>query len=97
MAATGQLELRHGQRRDSAQVPDREVDLAQQQHEDDAEGEHCRARHLDDDVVEVVGGEEVGWLEAGEDEDERQPDGDGKDSGVGGVDIVYGPTEEALW
>ena len=53
MAAVGRLELGGDDAGDAAQVGDREVDLADQQHEDDAEGEHRRARHLRDDVVEV--------------------------------------------
>ena len=40
---------------DAADVADREVDLADQEDEDDAVGEHRRADHLRDDVGEVAG------------------------------------------
>ena len=53
MPAVRLLELGGDDAGDRAQVRDREVDLAEQQDEDDAEGEHRRARHLRDDVVEV--------------------------------------------
>ena len=39
---------------DAADEADREVDLADQEHEDDAVGEQARARHLRDDVREVA-------------------------------------------
>ena len=96
MTASRQLELRHRQGRYSAQVPDREVDLAQQQHEDDAEGEHRNPRHLDDDVVEVVGAEEVRRLEAEEDDDDRQTDDDRQDAEIARPDVVEDPPAEAL-
>ena len=44
VAAARELELGDGQGRYPAQVPDREVDLAEQEDEDDAEGEHGQAR-----------------------------------------------------
>src|SRR5439155_12622560 len=59
MAATRELELGDGQGRYPAQVPDRKVDLAEEEDEYHSEGEHRQAGHLDDDVVEVVRGEEV--------------------------------------
>ena len=43
VAAARKLELRDDERADAGEVADREVDLAEQQHEDDAEGEHRRA------------------------------------------------------
>ena len=43
MAAAGQLQLGDDQRADAGHVADREVDLAEQEHEDDAEREHRRA------------------------------------------------------
>ena len=76
MAAARELELGNGQSRDPAQIPDREVDLAEEEDEDHSEREHGQARHLDDDVVEIVRGEEVRRLEAEEDDDECQADND---------------------
>ena len=63
-ARPGQLELRDDQRADAGEVADREVDLAEQQHEDDAVGEHRRAGRLGDQVDEVDGREEVRRREA---------------------------------
>src|SRR5204863_427106 len=57
--APGQLELRDENTGHAAHVADRQVDLADQQDEHDAVGEHRRPGHLDDDVVEVDGAEEV--------------------------------------
>src|SRR5215471_16036908 len=91
-----ELELRHGHRGEAAQVADREVDLAEQEHEDDAKGEHAGAGELDDDVVEVVGGEEVRRLEAEEEDDEGQADDDRQDAEVAGPDVVESPAGEAL-
>ena len=42
--AAGQLELGNRDGTDAGDVADREVDLAEQEDEDDAEGEHRRAR-----------------------------------------------------
>ena len=41
-AAAGELELGHDQCPDAREVADREVDLAEQEHEDDAVREHAR-------------------------------------------------------
>ena len=70
VAAARKLQLRHDERADAGEVADREVDLAEQQHEDDAEREHRRAGALGDQVVEVDGGEEVRRREAEEDDDD---------------------------
>ena len=64
------------ERADAREVADREVDLAEQQDEDDAEGEHRRAGHLVDQVGEVDGGEEVRRRQAEEDDDEDLADDD---------------------
>src|SRR5262249_53496848 len=76
-------------------VSDREVDLPQKQHEDDAVGQHRRAGHLDDDVSEVDGGEEVRRLEPEEDDDRNLADDDRDDSEVPGAEIGADPLEEA--
>ena len=94
MAATRKLELGDGQGRNPAQIPDRKVDLAEQEDEDHSEGEHGQAGHLDDDVVEVVRGEEVRRLEAEEDDDECQADDDRQDSEVPRPQVVVRPAPE---
>ena len=95
VVAAGQLELGDRQGRDPAQVPDREVDLAQQEDEDDAVGEHGDARHLDDDVVEVVRSEEDRRLVPEEEDDDRQADDDGQDAEIARPDVVEDPPAEA--
>ena len=57
-------------RADAREVADREVDLAEQEHEDHAEGEHRRSGGLADQVGEVDGGEEVRRREAEDDDDD---------------------------
>src|SRR5205807_7443984 len=49
----------------------------------------------DDDVVEVVGGEEVRRLEAEEDDDEDQPEDDREDPEVARLEVVQSPAVEA--
>ena len=88
MAATRELELGDGQGRNPAQISDRKVDLAKQEDEDHSEREHGQAGHLDDDVVEVVRGEEVRRLEAEEDDDQSQTDDDRQNPEVAGPHIV---------
>ena len=62
--ATGELELGDNQGGDAAEVPDREVDFPEEQHEHDAVGDHRDTRHLHDDVDEVGRREEVGRRDA---------------------------------
>ena len=78
----------HDDAGDAADVRDREVDLADQQHEDDAVGEHRRARHLHDDVVEVDGREEVLRGEAEDDDDDRQADDHRPAAEVAALDVL---------
>ena len=58
VARAGQLELGHRDARETAQVADGEIDLADQQHEDDADRDHRHPGHLADQVHEVDRGEE---------------------------------------
>src|SRR5438270_10781588 len=88
MAAPGELELSHREGADPGDVADREIDLAEQEDEDDAVSEHRRPGHLDDDVVEVVRGEEVRRLEAEEDDDEHDPEYDRENSEVARLEVV---------
>ena len=87
MSAPRKLELRDGQRADPRDVPDRKVDLTEQQHEDDAESKHRRSGHLDDDVPEVDRGEEVRCGQPEEDDDEQLSDDDREDPEVPRPDI----------
>ena len=82
--------------RDAADVADREVDLADQEHEDDAVGEQRRARHLREDVGEVAGAEEVLGLEGEEGDDHDQPDQDRPAAEVAAADVVEHTLAEAL-
>src|SRR5262249_22692796 len=59
-----------------------------QEDEDDAEGEHRRPGHLDEDIVEVDRGEEVRRLEAEEDDDEDEAEDDRQDAEVPRLEVV---------
>ena len=61
VARARQLQLGDDDAGDAADVADREVDLADQEHEDDADRDHGRPGHLHDQVVEVDRGEEDRW------------------------------------
>ena len=95
MAAIRKLELSHGHGAEPAQVADREIDLPEQEHEDDAEGEHAGARHLDDDVVEVVGGEEDRRLDGEEEDDQHEAEDDREDSEVARPQVVECPSPDS--
>src|SRR5579864_1771329 len=87
MADTRSLQLGDRERADPRDVADRQVDLAEQEDEDDAVRQHRRAGHLDDDVAEVLGREEVRRLEAEEDDDEDERDDDREDAQVARADV----------
>ena len=74
--AVRQLRLGDDDAGDAADEGDGEVDLADQEHEDDAVGEQARARHLRDDVREVRRREEVLRGLAEDEDDERERDDD---------------------
>jgi hypothetical protein len=84
----GKLELGGSQRGDTAQVPDREVNLPEQEDEDDTEGDHRHARHLEDDVDEVRRGEEVRRGQAEEDDDRKLAEDDREDTEVARFEVV---------
>ncbi len=90
------LQHRCGHAGDPAQEGDREVDLADEQDEDDAEREHRRARHLGDDVVEVDRREEVLRGQAEDDHDDRQPEDHGRAAEIPALDVLPEPRVEAL-
>src|SRR6185437_14003096 len=90
-----QLELGNRDGADSGHVADREIDLPEQENEDDAEGEHRRPGHLDEDVGEVDRGEEVRRLEAEEDDDEDEAEDDRQDTEVPRLDVLDGAMDLA--
>ena len=63
-------------RSDAGEIADREVDLAEQQHVDDAVGEHRRAGRLGDQVDEVDRGEEVRRRQPEDEDDDDLADDD---------------------
>ena len=68
-----------------AEVADREVDLADQEHEDDAHRHHRDLRHLRDQVVEVDRGEEHARLRREEDRDQHHADDHRQRADVAGL------------
>src|SRR3954452_1739122 len=80
-----------GQQRDdpprhTADVADRQVDLAQQQHEDDPHADGREGGRLDDEVDEVASGEEVRVLRLEDDPDDDQADDDRQRAQLAGLD-----------
>src|SRR5581483_5906269 len=87
MTGARSLQLGDGKCADPRDVADRQVDLAEQEDEDDAVGQHRRSGHLDDDVSEVLGREEVRRLEAEEDDDEDEREDDREDAEIARADV----------
>ena len=56
------LDVEHGhdRRREPAHLANREVDLAEQEHEDDPDGDGSNGRGLAHEIAEVARAEEVG-------------------------------------
>ena len=96
MPAARLLQLGHDHAGEAAQVGNRQVDLAEQQDEDDAVGQHRRAGHLRDDVVEVDGGEEVLRREGEDDDDDRQADDHRRAAELAALDVLPEPGCRAL-
>ncbi len=96
VVTAGKLELGDRHRREAAEVADREVDLAEQEDEDDAVRQHGGPGRLDDDVVEVVGGEEVRGLEAEEDDDEDEAEDDRQHTEIPRPQVVERPLPDPL-
>ena len=67
---------RHAGSRQAADRPDREVDLAEQQHEDDSDRDQADGCDLEHQVGEVLGREEAIVLGLEDDPDHRQADHD---------------------
>src|SRR5581483_5383825 len=93
--AAGQLELGDDQRPDAGEVADRQVDLAEEQHEDDTEREHRRADGLVDEVDHVGGGEEVRRREAEDDHDGDLADDDRERAEIAGAEVELCPRPHA--
>ncbi len=94
MAAPRQLQLGDDERPDPGEVADGEVDLAEQEHEDDAEREHRGAGRLVDQVDEVDGREEVRGREPEDDDDEELADDDRRRAEVAGAQVQPRPLPE---
>ena len=75
-------QLRDHERADAGAKADRQVDLAQQQHEDLGRAEHDEQRCLDHQVDEVLGGQELRALDLEEDHDRDQADEHGHGAGL---------------
>jgi hypothetical protein len=88
VARAGELELGDGDAGDAAHVPDREVDLADEEHEDDTDGDHRDAGHLPDQVREVDCGEEDVRLRREEERDRDDPDDHGQAAHVAALQRV---------
>jgi hypothetical protein len=92
--AVRKLQRGRCQRRDAAQVSDRQVDLGDQEDEDDTERDHRHARHLQDDVHEVPRREEVRGGEAEIGDDQDLADDDRQDAEVARLDVADRPLPE---
>ena len=69
----------------AADVADREVDLAEQEDEDDAEADRRDPGHLDDEVDDVAGVVEVAVLRLEEDRDQDEREDDRQAADVSGT------------
>src|SRR5581483_1537052 len=88
------LQLGDDDARDAADERDRQVDLADQEHEDDAVRDQRRPRHRRDDVLEVRRRPEV-WRREGEDQDDdAERDDDRRAAQVAGADVVPDPLRQ---
>src|SRR6266540_3652618 len=95
MAGARHLQLGYDDTGDSAHESDREVDLADQEHEDDADADHRNACHLSDQVREVDGGEEDVRLRGEEDRDPDDPDDHREAADVAGLERLPAGTDDA--
>ena len=84
---SGEQQQRGEHAADAGDEADRQVDLAQQQHEDDAHGDDRVRRRLDDQVDEVAGGQEAVVLRLEDDRDEDQADDDRQRAELAGLDV----------
>ncbi len=84
---SGLLEQRGDHARHSTDVADRQVDLPDQQHEDDAVGDQAGARHLPDQIREVDRRGEVVDPEVEKDNDDQEREDDGRASDVPRADV----------
>ena len=94
MARAGELELCDGDARKPADVADRKVDLADQEHEHDADGDHRDPGHLPDQVREVDRGEEDVRLRREEDRDRDDPDDHRQAADVAALQRVPAPADD---
>ena len=71
---------------DAGDEPDRQVDLAEQQHEDLGHRQQHEHGSLDEQVDEVAGGQELRVEGLEDDRDEHQADDDRQDAALAGLD-----------
>src|SRR5262249_44878301 len=76
---------------DAGEIADRQVDLAEQQHEGDAEGEHRGSGGLLDQVDEVDGREEVRRREGEDDDDDDLAEDDRHRAEIARPEVEPGP------
>ena len=93
-ALVGDLELGDDDARDPGDVADREVDLAEQEHEDDADRDRRHPRHLGHEVREVAGAQVVLVLPVEERDDADQPEDDRERSDVARPEQVEAPPDD---
>ena len=86
LVAVGREQQRGEHAADAGHEADREVDLAEQQGERDAHGDHRVRRRLDDQVDEVPRREEAVVLGLEDDRDDDQADDDRQRAEVAGLD-----------
>ena len=97
MAAARELQLRREDGADAADRADREVDLAQQKHEDDAVRDDRDAGHLHDQVVEVRRADVRRRLGVEENSDRNDPDDDRRTAKLPRPDVVPCPPRQVRW
>ena len=88
VAASRQLQLGGDHGRDAAHGSDREIDLPEQEHEDDAVRDRRGPGRLDDQVVEVAGADVGGVLEIEVERDDDDPDDDRAAAELAGTQVV---------
>ena len=87
LVAVGDQEDGDDHARHARHVADRQVDLAEQQHEDDAHGDRGVGRRLHDQVHEVRGREEAVVLRLEDDRDDDQPEDDRERAELARLDV----------
>src|SRR5262245_61425512 len=90
MPAVGQLQLGDDDAGDAAHRPDRQIDLAEQEHEHDPHGHGRRPGHLDDQVAEVPRAEVERILVVEEERDQDNGKQERRAAEIAGLDALRG-------